>query len=210
MIFGDGAAALVVSPAESGQPPDVEVIQTYASGPWNEVNSIIWPNPEFDNNITVVGPQVRALVQRYLEQMIAELKSLPDPDAHAPDLLATIELVVPHQANKTMVTQLAKEAGIAPERLYFNIERVGNASAASIPLALADAVRDGVIDRPCRVFAPGFGAGAVGGYSVLRVDPAMIAGASQPAATVAVSQAAGRRASETATTSEDVRIAFSE
>ena len=52
---------------------------------------------------------------------------------------------------------------------------MGNVSAASIPIALADAVRDGVIDRPTRVFAPGFGAGAVGGYAVLRVDPSIIA-----------------------------------
>jgi 3-oxoacyl-[acyl-carrier-protein] synthase III len=210
MIFGDGAAALLVGPAGAGQPPDVEVLQTYASGPVRQVNSIIWPNPEFDNNITVLGPDVRDLVQRYLEQMLAELRSLPDPDARAADLLASIELIVPHQANKTMVTQLAKEAGIAPEQLYFNIERVGNASAASIPLALADAVRDGVIDRPRRVFTPGFGAGAVAGYAVLRIDPAVMAGESEPAGPVDAAGAGGRRASQVATTSEDMRIAFSE
>jgi 3-oxoacyl-[acyl-carrier-protein] synthase III len=210
MIFGDGAAALVVGAAEPGQPPDVEVLQTYASGPASEVNSIIWPNPEFDNNITVAGAQVRAFVQRYLEQMMAELKSLPDPGGTASDLLATIELVVPHQANKTMVTHLAQAAGIAPEHLYFNIDRVGNASAASIPLALADAIGDGVIDRPRRVFAPGFGAGAVAGYAVLRVDPAVLAGAVEAAAPTAAADAAGRQAGQTATTSEDMRIAFSE
>src|SRR5437660_12850648 len=74
-----------------------------------------------------------------------------------------------------MVTELARQAGIEPERLYFNIERVGNTSSASIPLAIRDAVRDGVIDRPVRIFAPGFGAGAVGGYAVLRIDPAVVA-----------------------------------
>jgi hypothetical protein len=52
---------------------------------------------------------------------------------------------------------------------------MGNVSAASIPIAVHDAVRDGVITRPTRVFAPGFGAGAVGGYAVLRVDPAIVA-----------------------------------
>ena len=49
-------------------------------------------------------------------------------------------------------------------------------SAASIPIALYDAVGDGVIDRPMRVFTPAFGAGAVGGYTVLRVDPAIVVG----------------------------------
>ena len=174
MIFGDGAAALVVGPAPDGAPPDVEYYQTYASGPMSEVDSIIWPNPEFDNNITVFGPEVKALVKRYLTQMIHELGTLPSPDG-AGSLLEAIDLVVPHQANKTMVMQYAKAAGIAAERLYFNIERVGNTSSASIPLAIHDAVVEGVLDRPLRIFAPGFGAGAVGGYAVLRLDPAIVA-----------------------------------
>src|SRR5262249_20471129 len=80
MSFGDGAAALVVAPAAPGGPPDIEWVQTYASGPMSEVDSIIWPNPEFDNNITVYGPQVMALVRRYLTQMIDEMRGLPGPD----------------------------------------------------------------------------------------------------------------------------------
>ena len=51
---------------------------------------------------------------------------------------------------------------------------------ASIPLAIHDAVRDGVIRRPMRIFTPGFGAGAVAGYAVLRIDPAVVALASDP------------------------------
>jgi 3-oxoacyl-[acyl-carrier-protein] synthase III len=174
MIFGDGAAALVVGPAPEGAAPDVEYYQTYASGPMSEVDSIIWPNPEFDNNITVFGPEVKALVKRYLTQMIRELGALPHPGGTG-SLLDAIDLVVPHQANKTMVIHYARAAGIAPERLYFNIERVGNTSSASIPLAIHDAVAEGVIDRPRRLFTPGFGAGAVGGYAVLRLDPAIVA-----------------------------------
>jgi 3-hydroxy-3-methylglutaryl CoA synthase len=139
------------------------------------VNSILWPNPEFDNNITVYGPQVKALAGRYLAQMIEELGGLPDPDGTAASLLDSIEMIVPHQANKTMVIQLAERAGVSPDRLYFNIEKVGNTSSASIPLAIHDAVRDGVITEPVRIFAPGFGAGAVAGYAVMRLDPAVVA-----------------------------------
>ena len=175
MIFGDGAAAFVIGVAPEGEPPDIEFMQTYASGPASQVNSIIWPNPAFDNNITVYGPEVKALAGRYLEQMIEELKVLPDPDGVKPSLLASIDLIVPHQANKPMVTDLALKAGLSSDSLYFNIESVGNASAASIPLAIHDAVRDGVIKEPTRIFAPGFGAGAVAGYCVLRIDPAVVA-----------------------------------
>ena len=73
-----------------------------------------------------------------------------------------------------MVVDLGLQAGIAEEQMYFNIDRVGNASAASIPIAIQDAVMDGIIDRPMRVFTPGFGAGAVAGYSVVRIDPDIV------------------------------------
>ena len=208
MIFGDGAAAMVVGVAPDGAAPDLLRLQTYASGPASEVNSIIWPNPEFDNNITVFGPHVKALAGRYLAQMIAELGELPDPDGVAASLLDSVDLIVPHQANKTMVLQLAERAGLTPDQLYFNIERVGNASAASIPLAIHDAVRDGVIDRPMRLFAPGFGAGAVAGYCVMTLDPSVVAVQAAPAERMPA--AAGTADDPTAVTpaSEEVRTAF--
>ena len=174
MIFGDGAAAMIVAPAPEGTPSDIEYFQTYASGPWAEVNSIIWPNPEFDNNITVYGPEVRNLVTRYLKTMMGELAQLPNPNGAGGSLIDAIELVVPHQANKNMVLALSEAAGIPGDHIFFNIERVGNTSSASILMAVHDAVREGRIDRPMRVFAPGFGAGAVGGYVVMRVDPAIV------------------------------------
>ncbi len=205
MIFGDGAAAMVVGIAPDGARPDVEVVQTYASGPASEVNSIIWPNPEFDNNITVYGPEVKALARRYLVQMIEELRTLPHPDSAHGSLLDSIELVVPHQANKTMVTELAVAAGLAPDHLYFNIERVGNISSASIPIAIYDSVREGVIDRRKRVFAPGFGAGAVGGYVVLHIDPDLVVPEREPArGSVAIS------GDPRVPSSDDVRVAFGE
>jgi len=175
MLFGDGAAAFVIGVAPEGELPDIEYLQTYASGPADQVNSILWPNPEFDNNLTVNGPYVKALAARYLGQMIAEIKALPDPDGVKGSLLESIDLVVPHQANKPMVIDLAAKAGISEENLYFNIETMGNVSSASIPIAIHDAVRDGVIKVPTRIFAPGFGAGSVAGYCVMRVDPAVVA-----------------------------------
>jgi len=205
MIFGDGAAAIIVAPAAEGALPDIEVVQTYAGGPTSQVNSIIWPNPEFDNDITVYGPEVKALVQRYLAQMLSELSELSDPDRPDRSLLDSIDLIVPHQANKTMILGLAEKAGLSADQLYFNIGSMGNVSAASIPIAIFDAVRDGAITRPTRVFTPGFGAGAVGGYAVLRVDPAIMAPEQENA-----DDAAGGCRQHAATTSDDVRVAFGE
>ncbi len=215
MIFGDGAAAMVLSPADAGDTGDVEVVQTYASGPHSEVNSIIWPNREFDGDITVYGPEVKALAQRYLVQMLGELGDQPDPDEPenpGRTLLESIELIIPHQANKTMILNLAGQAGLSAGQLYFNVERMGNVSAASIPIAVYDAVRDGVITRPTRVFAPGFGAGAVGGYAVMRIDPAIVADEVvldlQDAAPPAPGQGSARPMA--GSTSDDIRAAFGE
>ncbi len=207
MIFGDGAAAMVVAPAALGMTGDVEIVQTYASGPRSEVNSIIWPNPEFDNDVTVYGPDVKSLVRRYLAQMIEELGAQPDPDDPGLTLLETIELIVPHQANKTMILNLARKAGLSADHLYFNVETMGNVSAASIPVAVHDAVRDGVITRPTRVFAPGFGAGAVGGYVVMRIDPAIVADEVVLDIVGAVDEPV---AASRVTTTDDVRVAFGE
>jgi len=207
MIFGDGAAAIVVGVAPPGEPPDIEYLQTYASGPASQVNSIIWPNPAFDNNLTLFGPEVKSLAGRYLAQMIDELKVLPDPDGVEASLLESIDLIVPHQANKPMVSQLAMKAGISSDNLYFNIEQVGNVSSASIPLAIHDAVRDGVIKEPVRIFAPGFGAGAVAGYCVMRIDPAAVAVAtdSQAQEGAPISESTQPRPKPSA---DDVQLAF--
>ncbi|MEQ8834043.1 MAG: 3-oxoacyl-[acyl-carrier-protein] synthase III C-terminal domain-containing protein [Miltoncostaeaceae bacterium] len=174
MIFGDGAAAVVVTPAPAGEPGDVEVFQTYAGGPRSEVNSINWPNPAFDNDITVWGPEVRTMVARFLEQMMDELGAMEVPDEPGLRMLDAIELIVPHQANRTLVEECAAAAGMPLERLYFNIGAVGNVSAASIPLAMHDAVMEGRVQRPARVFTPGFGAGAAAGYSIIRLDPSIV------------------------------------
>ena len=201
MLFGDGAAAMVIAPAPEGSEPDIDMVQTYASGPVKEVNAIVWPNPDFDNNITVYGPPVRALAQRYLIQMLDELRAIPG--IHGGEkMIDDIDLVVPHQANKTMVTELAVEAGLTPDQLYFNIERVGNTSAASIPLAIHDAVVEGVIDKPMRLFTPGFGAGAVGGYAVIRIDPAIVTTAAPVLPAEPAKLPAG------ASSIEDVRVGF--
>jgi 3-oxoacyl-[acyl-carrier-protein] synthase III len=207
MIFGDGAAAFVLGPAPAGAPLDIETLQTYASGPFEEVNSIIGPNPEFDNGITVYGPEVQSLVRRYLTQMMQELRVARDSNDPARSVLDTIDLVVPHQANRTMVVKLATAAGLAQEKLYFNIGKVGNTSAASIPIAIADAVSEGIIRQPSRIFTPGFGAGAVAGYAVMRIDPRIVA--ATPHEPTLPPATAVHGASE-GSSIEDVRAAFAE
>ena len=152
----------------------MEYYQTYASGPMSEVDSIVWPNPEFDNNITVHGPEVKALVQRYLTQMIRELRALPDPERRR--LAAEgrgSRRAPPGQQDHGHSLRQGRRSSARAALLQ---HRAGGQHVLGIiPLAIYDAVAEGVIDRPMRIFAPGFGAGAVGGYVVLRLDPAIVA-----------------------------------
>ena len=133
MIFSDGAAAAGGRrPPRPAPTPDVEYYQTYASGPMSEVDSIIWPNPEFDNNITIFGREVRALVKRYLAQMIDELRALPHPTGRG-TLLDAIDLVVPHQANKAMVVSYAGPPGSRPRGSTSTSRRWGTPHRPAFP-----------------------------------------------------------------------------
>lgn len=199
MIFGDGAAAMVIAPTDGDR--DVEVVQTYASGPFSQVNSIIWPNHDYDNDITVYGPEVKDLVKRYLDQMMNELTVLKSVKG-GKALIDDIDVIVPHQANKTMIINIAVPQGIKAEDIYFNISEVGNASAASIPIAMADSVYDKAITRRSLIFAPGFGAGAVGGYVVMWLDPKVVA----PEATIELVMSPSRKTSNSSV--EDIKDTF--
>ena len=68
-------------------------------------------------------------------------------------------------------------------------------------------MRDGVITEPMRIFAPGFGAGAVAGYAVMRLDPAIVA-IQSPAPSAAAEEPVAAHVAERPTVSEDVREAF--
>ena len=141
----------------------------------SEVDSIVWPNPEFDNNITVYGPEVRALVQRYLVQMLDELRALPHPAGRADRCSTPSTSSSPTRRTRRWSSNSRRAAGLRAGAALLQHRPGREHVLRQHPASPShDAVRDGVIDRPMRVFAPGFGAGAVGGYVVLRVDPAVV------------------------------------
>jgi 3-oxoacyl-[acyl-carrier-protein] synthase-3 len=79
-----------------------------------------------------------------------------------------VSCFVPHQANKRIIEAAAQRLGISPERTIVNIERYGNTSAASIPLAMAEAADDERIHDGDIVLLSGFGAGMTWGSALLR------------------------------------------
>ena len=81
---------------------------------------------------------------------------------------ADIDLMIPHQANVRIIEATAKHAGIPLEKVFVNVERFGNTSAASIPIALDEAVRTGRIQEGSIVMFVAFGAGFTWGSMVVR------------------------------------------
>jgi len=79
-----------------------------------------------------------------------------------------IGLVVPHQANMRIIQAMAKNMGVPMEKVYTNVHRYGNTSSASIPIALDEANREGLLRKGDNVLLVGFGAGLTWGASVVR------------------------------------------
>ncbi len=79
-----------------------------------------------------------------------------------------IDLFVSHQANRRIITSAAEKLGVAPEKVIINIERFGNTTAGTIPLALADAMADGKLKRGDLVLLASVGAGFTVGAVLLR------------------------------------------
>jgi 3-oxoacyl-[acyl-carrier-protein] synthase-3 len=79
-----------------------------------------------------------------------------------------IDLIIPHQANIRIIQAAAKSLGISMEKVFVNVERYGNTSSASIPIALDEANRTGLLKKGARILLISFGAGLTWGASVLK------------------------------------------
>jgi 3-oxoacyl-[acyl-carrier-protein] synthase-3 len=70
-----------------------------------------------------------------------------------------ISLVIPHQANQRIIDAVAKRVGVPDERVFVNVQRYGNMSAATVPVALVEALEEGRVEPGSLLLMPAFGAG---------------------------------------------------
>ena len=82
---------------------------------------------------------------------------------------ADVDLMIPHQANIRIIESTAKHASITMDKVYVNVDRYGNTSAASIPIALDEAIERGIVGEGATVLLVAFGAGFTWGSIVLRL-----------------------------------------
>jgi 3-oxoacyl-[acyl-carrier-protein] synthase-3 len=111
------------------------------------------------------GPEVFKFAVRAMEE------AARDAVAAAGLRVEDIDYVVPHQANQRIMSAVGKGLGMPAERLVTNVEKYGNTSAASIPMALCEAWEDGRLKEGDRIVIVAFGGGLAWGASVIEWTP---------------------------------------
>ena len=82
--------------------------------------------------------------------------------------ISDLDLVVPHQVNSRIIETVLRKIDLPEEKIYLNLQRYGNTSAASVPMALHEAVEEGRIEKGSLVLLVAFGAGLTWGYNLVR------------------------------------------
>ncbi len=162
VLFGDGAGALVLS-AEVG---DRGIIATrlHADGRHNEL-LYVDGGPSTTGTVgklRMKGPEVFRHAVKNLADVLKEVLAAADL---VPD---DVDWVVPHQANARILDATARKLGLPIEKVVVTVDRHANTSAASVPLALDTAVRDGRIKRGDLIVLEAMGGGFTWGAAVLR------------------------------------------
>ena len=167
VLFGDGAGAVVVEAAEgAGEVSDrgIWAAALRADGAHRD-KLYVDGGPSTTGTVGHLRMEGRE-VFRHAVGMITDV--IEDAYRQTGFSSEDIDWFVPHQANRRIIDASAKKLGIAPEKVVITVDRHGNTSAASIPLALCEAVRDGRIRRGDVVLLEAMGGGFTWGSVVLR------------------------------------------
>lgn len=166
VLFGDGAGAVVLGPAPAGA--SARLIDTRLGAIPATVDLLHIPKTDRNQtssgsgSIAMRGREVFKFAVRGMEEVARDL--LARQGLQGSDL----NWVVPHQANLRIIHALAEYLELPRERLVVNVDRYGNTSAASIPLALDEARKDGRIRPGDLVLLLAFGAGLTCGGTLIR------------------------------------------
>ncbi len=163
VLFGDGAGAVVLLPSAA---PGIMTAHLHADGSYADVLCVPGSVSE---GVVAGSPFVRmdgGAVFKFAVTVLAEVanEALAAAGLTADDL----DWLIPHQANLRIIEATAKRLGVPMERVVATIERHANTSAASIPLALDEAARDGRIQSGHRVLLAGVGGGFTWGSLLLQ------------------------------------------
>lgn len=172
VLFGDGAGAAVVAAGRvPGRPVLVDVLLDGDSS-LGELLTVRGGGSATPLHLgDVVGEdffvqmQGREIFKHAIRSMASVVQELLNKNGLS---AADIDMIIPHQANIRIIEALVKKLEFPEEKVYVNIERYGNTSAASIPIALAEARRDALIPEGAKVILTAFGGGLNWGAALLQ------------------------------------------
>jgi len=172
VIFGDGAGAVVVGPAEEGKgilSSHLHAEGKYARELMCEAPSSL-EHPRISHEMLDAGRHWPRMNGRYV--FTHAVRRFPEAIREALSAnglaLADLSLVIPHQANLRITQAVAVALGVPGEKVYSNVERYGNTTAASIPIALDECVEQGRIREGDLVCLAAFGSGFTWGSTLIR------------------------------------------
>jgi 3-oxoacyl-[acyl-carrier-protein] synthase-3 len=172
VLFGDGAGAAVVRDANGS---NRGILSSHLRSDGKLADLLYRPG---GGNVEPPTPEVLARGRHYLQMEGREIfKNAVRSMAEACDLALQqagltaedVDLLVPHQANLRIIEATAKYAGIPMDKVFVNLDRYGNMSSASVPVALDEALEQGRIGPGSNVLTVAFGAGLTWGAIALRM-----------------------------------------
>ncbi len=186
ILFGDGAGAAVLEPSDAGD----GVLSADLGADGAAGHTMVFPTlgtrgplsqfrDPFAHRLNFDGQTVFKIAVRGIEGSVRRALD------RAGLSLADVDAVVPHQANERIISAAVRRLQIAPDRVMLNIATHGNSAAASVPMALTDALEAGLIQPGSIVVQTAFGGGVTWGSTVTRwgerVTPLGVSDAALPA-----------------------------
>jgi 3-oxoacyl-[acyl-carrier-protein] synthase-3 len=165
VLFGDGAGAVVLSAEDVDDDRGILATRLHAEGQYCDM-LYVDGGPSTTGTVGHVRMQGREVFRHAVTNLASVLGEVLADTGLSP---ADVDWVVPHQANRRIIDATAKKLGLPAERVVLTVDQHANTSAASVPLALDLAVRDGRIKRGDLVVLEAMGGGFTWGAAVLRV-----------------------------------------
>ncbi len=163
VLFGDGAGAVIL---EASDQPGILATDLHADGKYKDILCV----PGHVNRGGILGdPVLKMDGQAVFKLAVGVLEETARASLAKANLTdADIDWLIPHQANIRIMQSTAKKLKMSPDKVVVTVDQHGNTSAASIPLALDTAVRDGRIQRGQTLMLEGVGGGFTWGSVLLR------------------------------------------
>ena len=170
VLFGDAAGAVVLGPTEEDR--GILSLHLHADGRFADLISVPGGGSSRPPSENVVARRLHCVKMRGNETFKIAVKSMEESIREAVAAhgwgIDEIDCLVPHQANARILRAVGQRLGLPLDRVVINVDRYGNTSAASIPLALDEAVKNGTIREGNVVVMAAFGAGLTWASGVMR------------------------------------------